>query len=453
MSDLALALDVMEAILGLNIGIAQAQNEEAFRLLQSLHPLDLLAFPSDSEYNGWVVPRDWVVHKAAIRCGGEVLFDGRCHPLAVAGYSSSFQGRLTREELAPHIFTRPDQPDAYPFHCIYNYRPWVQHWGFCVPHRQYASWPDGVYEVELDTERRPGTMTVAQIHHEGDLPDTVVFNAHTCHPCQANDDLSGVMAILLLFRKLRGRKTRLSYRAVLGPEHLGTVFYLRDLPESDLQRLKAGVFVEMVGSSGPLVLQQSFHGDSFVDQIAEHVLREVQPDLQVGAFRTIVGNDETVWEAPGVEIPFISISRWPYPQYHTSADNMAIISGDRLQEAVDVLWAMVEILEADRTIERRFRGLVALSNPAYNLYIERPDPVVAKHLTERDLRLGSLQDRLPRYFDGRHTVFQIAHKFGVPFAGDHGLRRYLERFAEKGLVRLHPISTLDVYSRSTEGVL
>lgn len=451
MSDVAAALNVMEQILGLNIGIAQAQNEQAFRLLEQLHPLDFVHFPSDSEHNGWVVPRDWVVHKATIRCNGTLLYDGTCHPLAVAGYSTSFSGTLSKEDLAPHIFTRPDQPGAYPFHCIYNYRPWVRHWGFCVPYSEYASWPDGVYDIELETEYRPGRMTVAQIHHSGDLPDTVVFNAHTCHPCQANDDLSGVVAILLLFRELRNRKTRFSYRAVLGPEHLGTVFYLRDLPESELRHLKGGVFVEMVGSEGPLVLQQSFYGDSFIDQIAEHVLREIEPNLHVGPFRTIVGNDETVWEAPGIEVPFISISRWPYPQYHTSADNMAIISGDRLQEAVDVLLAIVDTLEADRAIQRRFTGLVALSNPAYDLYIERPDPVVAKNLTERDLKLGSLQDRLPRYFDGKHTVFQIAHKFDVPFGGERGLRRYLERFQEKGLVQLEPLPTLDAYARAGEG--
>ncbi len=446
MNDLALAMEVMERVLGLNIGIAQAQNDEAFRLLGTLHPLEIMRFPSDSEHNGWVVPRDWVVRSATIRSRGKVLFDGAGHPMAVAGYSTSFKGTLTKEELAPHIFTRPDQPDAYPFHCIYNYRPWVQHWGFCVPHNEYTTWPEGPYEIDLETEYRPGSMAVAQIHHPGELADTVVFNAHTCHPCQANDDLSGVIAILLLFRKLQRRKTRFSYRAVLGPEHLGTVFYLRDLSEHERKNIKGGIFVEMVGSSGPLVLQQSFHGDSVVDLVAEHVLRQAQPDLKIGAFRTIVGNDETVWEAPGIEIPCISISRWPYPQYHTSADNMEIISGERLLEAVGVLEAMVDILETDRTIERRFTGLVALSNPAYNLYVERPDPVVAKTLSESDLKLGALQDRLPRYFDGRHTIFQIAHQFGIPFAGEHGLRRYLERFAEKGLVRLEPLQTLDIYA-------
>ena len=38
-----------------------------------------------------------------------------------------------------------------------------------------------------------------------------------------------------------------------------------------------------------------------------------------------------------------------------------------------------------------------------------------------------------------HTLFDIASRFGVPFAS---LRSYLDRWEEKGLVRLHPLETL-----------
>jgi aminopeptidase-like protein len=189
------------------------------------------------------------------------------------------------------------------------------------------------------------------------------------------------------------------------------------------------------------VLQQSFTGTSLIDRIAAHVLKDADPAHRVGPFRSVVGNDETVWEAPGIEVPMISLSRWPYPQYHTSDDNITIMSREHLDQAVQVLKDIVTVLEDNRTIERRFVGLVALSNPKYDLYIERPDPTVAKHLTERDLRLGRLQDHLPRYFDGTHTIFDIAERFDVPFAT---LRTYLEKFEEKGLVALHRPKTLGV---------
>lgn len=60
-----------------------------------------------------------------------------------------------------------------------------------------------------------------------------------------------------------------------------------------------------------------------------------------------------------------------------------------------------------------------------------------------DLRFGEVQDYLPRYFDGRHTIFEIAERFDVPF---RTLRTYLHAFADKELIDLRPVSSLDCYS-------
>jgi hypothetical protein len=91
-------------------------------------------------------------------------------------------------------------------------------------------------------------------------------------------------------------------------------------------------------------------------------------------------------------------------------------------------------LEGNATIERRFDGLICLSNPSYDLYMERPDPAVEKNFGEDAEKWGHLLDCLFRYFDGSRTILDIALAHDLPFAR---LRRYLERFEEKGLVRLN----------------
>lgn len=440
----AFALDVFERVLALNIGVTQRDNAEAFRLLSSVYPLALRRYRSGTEHNGWVIPHEWRVRKALITRGGQTLFDGTVHPMAVGGYSSPFTGTLSKQALDEHLFHSREYPNEFVFHCMFNYRPWQKHWAMCVPYNVWKTWGPGDYDVELDTEFVHEDMLVADAHLEGARRDTIVFNAHTCHPCQANDDLSGVFVILALFQWLASEPRHFSYRAVLAPEHLGTVFYIADLDQEDLARLELGCFVEMVGTRTPLVLQRSLTGTALIDRIAEHVLRQVDPALKVGDFRTIVGNDESVWEAPGIEVPMISISRYPYPEYHTSADNLSIISETHMREALDALKAMVTILETDRTIHRQFTGLLALSNPRYNLYKERPDPVVDKGLTETDRRLGELQDLLPRYYDGSLTVFELAERFGLSF---DTLSRYLSGFADKGLVQLRPPVSLEHYAQ------
>ncbi|NJB67080.1 aminopeptidase-like protein [Desulfobaculum xiamenense] len=432
--------DLFAQAMGLDIGVSRRENARLFELLSRRVPLVVHRFPSGAEHNGWVVPHDWRVQRAQIRHGGRTVFDGTCHPLAVAGYSSSFAGTIPKAELDAHVFHRKDFPDAYAFHSMYNYRPWQRHWGFCVPYAEYATWPDGDYEVRLETELAEGEMLVGEAFLPGESDRTVVFNAHTCHPRQANDDMAGVFALVDLFERLSRRRRHWSYLFVFAPEHVGTVFYTASLSEERLRSIRLGVFAEMLGTAGPLVLQRSFHGDSLVDRVARHVLGALEPDFGEGEFRSVVGNDETVWEAPGIEIPMISLSRWPYPEYHTSRDSLDIIRRDRLDAAVDALEAMVDVLEEDRVVTRRFTGLVALSNPRYGLYVERPDPVVDKGLSPEELRFGAMQDRLPRYFDGSRTIFDIAEEFDVDFSRLHD---YLGRFEDKGLVALTRPSVLD----------
>src|SRR5262249_53366035 len=79
---------------------------------------------------------------------------------------------------------------------------------------------------------------------------------------------------------------------------------------------------------------------------------------------------------------------------------------------------------------RHFRGLICLSNPEYDLYIERFDPAVEKDI---DDAWGQLLDSLFRYFDGRMTVLDIAEKHRLDYAR---LRAYLEKFKNKGLISL-----------------
>lgn len=432
--------DVFEKILKLNIGVAQAENEQMFALLNSIYPLTLHRYKSGIEHNGWVVPHDWVVKKALIYKDGKVLFDGTQHPLAVAGNSPSFSGVLNKQELDEHVFTRPELPDAFSFHCMNNYRPWAKFWGFTMPHNIYKHWTDGEYTIELETEFRDGEMIVAEAFHQGESDEVIVFNAHTCHPTQFNDDLAGVAVILELFQSLKNRKTHYSYRAIFAPEHLGTVFYLAGLSTDEIQKMRFGAFVEMVGIDLPLALAKSFRGTSLIDRVAEYAMKQVNPETRVGAFRTIVGNDETVWEGAGIEIPFISISRchlspFYYTQYHTNEDDLSLNSVQRLEETLKVLKIMVDIFENNKVMRRKFTGLLALSNPKYGLYIERPDPTVAKDLSEVQLKMGYLQDYLQRLFDEKTSIFEIAQQFDVPF---DILYQYLKKFEEKNLIEFLP---------------
>lgn len=419
-------------------GVVAPGNEGLFARLGQELPLTVHRYPSGATYNGWIVPALWSVDKARIMREGKLVFDGLANPLAVATYAKSFCGELDWEALRPRLVTNPEQPEAYVYHCMWQYRPWDADWALSIPYEIFQSFGPGRYRVELETAYQPGEMLVGEYEHKGRSPLTFVFNAHTCHPHMANDDMAGVALLVRLFQWLKGQDTYYSYRLVLGPEHLGTVFYLREREPEDIERLVGGVFAEMPGTDFPLKLQASFRGGQLIDRAVGHAMRHCGEAFVHVPWRKGAGNDETVWEAPGYEVPFVELSRCgdqfdPYPEYHTSLDTPESLRLDRVESFFRVLLETVRILEHDATLHRAFNGLICLSNPRYDLYFERPDPAVAKNLVFDSEKWGALLDSLFRYFDGDMTVLDIAERHDVPF---WPLFQYVRKFEQKGLLTM-----------------
>jgi aminopeptidase-like protein len=418
-------------------GVVADDNEKLFARIGRELPLRILRWRSGDSYNGWQVPDNWHVRKAELRQGGRVVFDGRSHTLGVARYAKSFQGRLDWEALKPRLVTDPGLPEAYVFHCVWQYRPWAADWALSVPHRIFRTLGPGEYEVDLQTERSPGEMLVAEHDKLGRSDRVVVFHSNSCHPHMANDGFAGTAVLIRLFQWLRDRDTHYTYRLVIGPEHVGTVFYLRDMPRNELDRIVCGVFEEMPGTQGPVKIASTFLGGHVLDRAFANAARHYTRAHVCVPWRQGAGNDETVWEAPGYEVPFVEVTRSqelmaPFPEYHTSLDRPELMDPKQLDEMLELLKRVVDTLESNARIQRTFDGLVCLSNPAYDLYVERKDPAIDKDLPEDSEKWGALLDSLLRYFDGSLTLLDIAERHDLPFAR---VAAYVRRFEEKGLVR------------------
>jgi aminopeptidase-like protein len=291
-------------------------------------------------------------------------------------------------------------------------------------------------------------MLIAECEHKGRSKKTIVFNTNTCHPHQANDGFAAAVVMIRLFQWLSQKHTFYSYRLILAPEHLGSVFYLRDRSAEDLERLVCGVFAEMMGTRGGICATSTFLGGQRLDQALANTLRHYSKAHRLVPWRSGAGNDETVWEAPGYEVPFVEITRSEnpllhYPEYHSSLDGPELMVAGQLREFYQVLQRIVGIFECDAVMHRNFDGLICLSNPKYDLYLERFDPTIDKNIDEEAEKWGHLLDHLLRYFDGTMSVLDIAEKHQLPF---DRLYQYLRRFEEKDLIRMEfrPIERLPI---------
>ncbi len=405
-------------------------------------PFSVHEFASGSECNGWTIPWKWDCQKATIsRVYGEEpndlvmqIYDGNAHPLGVASYSDGFTGEVTGDVLKKHLFysATPDYEHELIYHCDWWYKPHARSWGLCVPKTFYDAIDDAsTYVVDLQTTFTPGTMKVAEYVLQGESDESVVINAHTCHPGCANDDLSGVAVGIEVMRFLATLpKRRYTYRLICAPEHYGSIFYLQRFGSKNLIN---ALFLESLGTSGPLALQQSFRGDTLIDAAMKNVLRGTEH--YTGEFRSIVGNDETCWEAPGHEIPCPSLSRCPFTEYHTSRDNADLMNEFQLEEAVWVVSCGLVALEHNGYPMRTFTGLVCLSNPAIDLYKPYFDPSIEGRRTidEEAKKWNRLMNHLPMYFDGSQSLLRLAERFDVKFAD---LYEYIRQWQAKGLITL-----------------
>jgi aminopeptidase-like protein len=419
--------------------VVSDDNEPLFERIGRELPLKMLRFRSGDSHNGWTVPRNWRVKRAKVFRDGREIFDATANALGVAYYSKSFTGTMSHDELNAHVVTSAALPDAFVFHCMWQYRPWDADWALSIPYQTYRTLEPGRYRVELDTEYAEGEMLVAQAEIAGRSDQIVVFNSHSCHPHMANDGFAGTAVLIRLMQWLARRDNHYTYRLVIGPEHLGTVFYLRDLPRDEVNRTVCGVFEEMPGTKGPIKATSTFRGNHRLDRAFANVLRHHSKAHQLVPWRKGAGNDETVWEAPGYEVPFVEVTRCedqfaPFREYHSSLDTPDLMEPAQLDEMLDVMKRVVGVLEEDAFMQRKFDGLICLSNPKYDLYMERPDPAVVKNLDADAEKWGHLLDCLFRYMDGDMTLLDVAERHDLPF---DRLLHYLRRFEEKGLVSLN----------------
>ena len=164
-----------------------------------------------------------------------------------------------------------------------------------------------------------------------------------------------------------------------------------------------------------------------MDRCFSRAFREAAPAGWTGDFLTVIRNDERQFNAPGVRVPMLSLSRvlpptspdWPYPEYHTHLDNPELVSEAALDESVDLVLAMIEAWEANRVPVNMFKGEVFLSR--YHLYPDvAVDPDGAQYLFQIMFEL-----------DGTRSVAEIADKLSLPFSSVNGI---VQAFHRKGLV-------------------
>ena len=319
---------------------------ESLRILtDGLTDFHMYEIPTGTQVFDWTVPKEWNIRGGYIESlDGNRVIDFVDTNLHIMGYSSSIDAIISRDELLEHVYTQPDQPDWIPYVTSY----YKERWGFCMSEKQKQALTEDQYHVVIDSELKEGNLTLGDLVVRGETDEEIMFTTYLCHPSMANNELSGpVVWRALIDHVLAMPKRRYTYRFVINPETIGSIAYLSKNKEYLQAHLQAGFVLSCVGDDRTYSYVESKYANTLADRVVRNVLSFHYPEYQTYSFLKR-GSDERQYNSVGVSLPICGICRskyHEYPEYHTSADDMSLISPEGLQGTYDVCVKIINALE------------------------------------------------------------------------------------------------------------
>jgi aminopeptidase-like protein len=376
-------------------------------------PLEVVETPSGTSVFDWTVPREWNLRGGWIE-GPDArrVVDAANSPLHVLGYSVPVDAVVDLGELRDHVFTHSDDADLIPYRTSY----WKEQWGFCMTRRQLKSLEDGNYRVVIDASLENGSLTSGEVNLPGQTESEFLLSTHICHPALANDNLSGVVLLWAIARVLARQTLRYTYRLLWSPGTLGPLCWLARNLEA-LDRVEHGLVVSCVGDPGPLRYKRSRRGDAPIDRASAHVLAR-EPTSILSEWQP-TGGDERQFCSPGFDLPVGTLSRTPhglFPEYHSSADNLTLVTAEALGSAFTTALTIIDVLETNAG----YRNLSPYGEPQLGkrgLYQSVPDGTNPELAYLWVLNLS----------DETSDLLTIAERSGLPFEAIRTAAETLER--------------------------
>lgn len=318
---------------------------ETLSILNEFIPLTITEVPTGTKVLDWEIPNEWTIGDAWVKnAEGEKIVDFKKLNLHVLNYSTPVDKRIKLNELKEHLYTIPEYPDWIPYRTSYYNRQW----GFCISHNQFENLPDGDYQVKIDAELKPGSLTYGEVFIPGRSEEEVLFSCHICHPSLCNDNLSGIVLATKLASLISALDLRYSYRFLFIPGTIGSIAWLSK-NEVKLHNIKHGLVLTLLGDSTPFQYKKSRQENAEIDQIMEYILNKKEGSKMLDF--SPYGYDERQFCSPGFNLPVGRISRTPFeefPEYHTSADNLDFISPANLSESLSLLMEIVTTIEGNK---------------------------------------------------------------------------------------------------------
>ena len=413
--------NLIKKLFPLNRSITGDGVRQTLKIIQNYIPLKIHEVPSGTKVFDWTVPREWNIKDAyVLDPDSNKIIDFKKNNLHILGYSTPVNKTIDLPELQKHLYSSEDQPDAVPYVTSY----YEERWGFCIKQKEREKLKDGIYKVFIDSELKKGSLTYGELIIPGQSKKEVFLSTYVCHPSMANNELSGPAVATFIAKWLLSKKRKYTYRIVFIPETIGSITYLSRNLDSMKKNTIAGFNINCVGDDRAYSFMSTRNRDTYADKIALRVLKSKHPNFIEYSYLK-GGSDERQYNAPGVDIPVVSIMRskaGEYPEYHTSLDDLSLVSAEGLNGSYEILKDCMEFIE-----NSRYYKVTCLCEPQLGKRGLYPSLSTKKGLARK---VKSMVDFLA-YADGSNDLIEISEIIKVPVSDLYSI---IDQLKKAGLI-------------------
>ncbi|MEO9961917.1 MAG: DUF4910 domain-containing protein [Nisaea sp.] len=223
-------------------------------------------------------------------------------------------------------------------------------------------------------------------------------------------------------------KRHYSYRLALWPETIGAMTYIAKYPDR-IAKTVGGYQFGICGDDKPVGIDRTKADGTIIDRAFHHAMKLVTGEIVSRPFN-IYGTDACHFNSIGVDVPTANISRagsrpGGYAEYHSSADDLSLVSADNLFETLLTGW--VALMTIERT--HVYRGTYTASP-----FMSRHGVYPYQHgagVGGRASIIGDAYYAIIPHADGKQDLLEIAERCEMPI---FAFNECVEQFLKAGLL-------------------
>ncbi len=321
--------------------------DKCFKILKNYYPqMKVHKFQVGSKAGDWTVPKNWSLKSSFLKDDrGKIIASSDESHLFVSPNSINVDKKISGSEIIKRSMYMKKFPDCYLLNHrhTYNYFLRQKSWGISLPYQRIKNIKKNKkYHISINANFNNEPMKVGELFIKGKSKKIICVAAHIDELC--NDNLSGSVATIELYEKLRKKDNFFSYQFLLFPELYGPIFYINRFPNI-IHKTLFMLNLETVGAGKQWCLKKTFKSNNFLENCLRLSLEKNNKKYSEMNFFDGFINDEKVYAWPKIDVPGIALQRYPYSHYHTSRDTVDKINFKLILECVKISEDFFKIFE------------------------------------------------------------------------------------------------------------